>query len=132
MKIDPQLMTGIGPPTRPTPSKHRWRDIGGGKIKCDNTKRVMSVHRARSVPEPHTITLTAAEWAKLEALAAHRSTLKHTCTPQECVRDFIKACHTEDTWEHPLTTAARHRGREDNERSNGNPKTTQPASGGHE
>ncbi len=92
MKIDPQLRTGVGVPTPRTPSKHRFRDIGNGKIECENTKRVMNVQDARGVPDGHTITLTDEEWTKLEELAAYRSTPKHTCTPEECLRGMIAAC----------------------------------------
>lgn len=101
MKIDPQLVTGMSPPTKPTRSKHRWIDIGGGCALDENTKRVMKISELRSPPVERMITLTVAEWAKLEALAQHRSTLKHTYTPQECVREFVNSCVVESTWEHP-------------------------------
>ncbi len=84
--------------------KHLWRDIGGGKIQCENTKRVMSLREARGVPDTgHTIKLTDAQWARLSELAAHRSK-----TPQQCIVDFIHSCVAEDMWKHPTTATVHH------------------------
>lgn len=91
MKVDPLLM----PKPRPKPpERERWRDAGDGMIECEITKRKVPLLHARSVPMHggRSMSFTDAEWTKLEALAAARSTRKHTYTPEECVRAFVASC----------------------------------------
>lgn len=71
----------------------QWRDIGGGKVRCDSTGEIGILVRGHSVvpvdEHRRTITFTRAEWSKLEALAR-----KRTSTPAECLRDFVRRCQS--------------------------------------
>ncbi len=75
-------------------SLERWRDAGDGMIECEVTKRRARLIDVRTLPNEstHTIQFTPKQWAKLEALAAARSTPKHTYTPAECVHAFVATC----------------------------------------
>jgi len=73
-----------------------WRDTGGGRVKCDDSGRMGTLvpghHVVVDGQDNRTVTFTRAEWAKLEALAAKRSTPKRPWTARQCIRDFVKRC----------------------------------------
>ena len=59
-----------------------------------------------------TMSMTRAEWEKLNALARYRSDHskpRKVFTPEATVRDFIQNCVTDGgSWEDPSTTAVKH------------------------
>ena len=84
----------------------RWRDVGNGLVKCENTGEVAEIKKLRPrSASAHTIDLTADEWATLEQLAAKRtreSKTKHT--PESVVRAYIAGARgvlDQEPWQHP-------------------------------
>lgn len=105
------------PPPRPK-ARERWRDAGDGMIECEITGRRVPLLAARSVllhdvARDRSMQFTEEEWAKLVALAAHRSQIEKNnpqvrkpVTPADCVRGFIASCVVDSQWVHPATKAA--------------------------
>lgn len=80
---------------------HAWRDIGGGKIRCDNTGEVRRLADIRSPGDAsRVIRISLERWAKLERLAAFRGK-----TPEACVEAFIDSSQPGGSgWKHPSAT----------------------------
>lgn len=69
-------------------SKNSWREIKGGKIRCDNTGQIATLTKDRQIVGTNqAIIFTDVEWAKLQLLAQARKT-----TPEACIRAFVASC----------------------------------------
>lgn len=66
-------------------SERRYRDIGGGRVKCDRTGTIKQLVDLRPGTSARVIELSDQQWAKLILLARHRK-----MTPSECVARFIE------------------------------------------
>lgn len=73
-----------------------WRDVGNGRVRCDSSGETAVINRGLSVLDAdvtaRTVVFSREEWAKLQALAEHR-----TQTPRICLADFIAAAYVGDS-----------------------------------
>ena len=70
-----------------------WRDIGGGRVKCDDTGRTGTLTTGHHViidgQDDRSVRFSSREWAKLRALAIKRAT-----TPRAVLRAFVQGLAT--------------------------------------
>ena len=66
-----------------------WRDIGGGRVKCDDTGRTGTLAEGHHViidgQDDRTVKFSTREWARLEARATERKT-----TVRAWLRAFVQ------------------------------------------